>query len=314
MNTKIKRVVLLVSIFLFSGLNCIAAPIGKIAVTVNDKQVSTATAPLYQNGTVFVPIREFAELMEYQVRWIESSNSVELIKMGDISKITLDSKVAEKNGKMVNLIIAPFLLNDITYVPIEVINKYLGFSASWDENNRCINIIPTESVLSRSLVADVLEKNTVIDIANSNLLDNGDFEDGIDGWGTKYKSVISEDYTNAHSGDGSIKIALSDGLAATQYNIKEVLSKNGTGTYLLEFWAKADINDAPLVIYCPKYDNAAGVNVYTSVKLNKEWTKYTVEKNLTWTDLGNPILIFGHDNQANKGFTFWLDDVVYTKK
>ena len=145
-------------------------------------------------------------------------------------------------------------------------------------------------------------------------LDNGDFEDGIDGWGTKYKSVISEDYTNAHSGDGSIKIALSDGLAATQYNIKEVLSKNGTGTYLLEFWAKADINDAPLVIYCPKYDNAAGVNVYTSVKLNKEWTKYTVEKNLTWTDLGNPILIFGHDNQANKGFTFWLDDVVYTKK
>jgi len=94
--------------------------------------------PVIRNGRTLVPVRFIAEALGYDVKWNSSTNSA-VIDNGKIV-MTIDSAIAEINGKSVTLDTAPTLLNDRTMVPLRIIAETLNCTVDWFAENRMIVI------------------------------------------------------------------------------------------------------------------------------------------------------------------------------
>ncbi|KRE45791.1 copper amine oxidase N-terminal domain-containing protein [Paenibacillus sp. Soil724D2] len=100
---------------------------------------------MMKEGTEFVPLRQIAESLGFKVTWNGEARSVTLMKMmmedkgrmedktmkenmmemGNTFVIQIDSKVI-KVGMMDNMLMSePTILNDMTYVPKELVDIYL---------------------------------------------------------------------------------------------------------------------------------------------------------------------------------------------
>lgn len=303
----------LVLCIVFSLVSVFATEIGKIKTVLNGQEVTTAYPPIYIEGSVFVPARQYANMLEYDVKWLEEEYAVEFFKMNSYVKLTLGSNKVHTSLGEYSMAKAPFILAGIIYAPLELINACFGFNASWNEGTRTITVNKNTNFLSREMVPNILERNVVIDTSVLNLIDNGDFEDGITGWYQRYNAVISEDIEVQHSGEASLRVQLNGGLASGAYNVDKILNENGKGTYIFEFWAKANKEQA-VVVYAPNINS--GKHYFSqSVLLTTEWQKYTVEKAVNWTgDIETAVFVIGMDNASKPALTFWLDDVTIIKK
>jgi len=102
-------------------------------INVNDKRVLFDTAPYIDNGTTFVPIRKLMNALGVADDKITYDNGVVQI-YGDNLEITLliNSTKAYVNGQEVQLLSAPIIKDDRTYVPLRFISENLGFKVEFD--------------------------------------------------------------------------------------------------------------------------------------------------------------------------------------
>jgi len=127
----------------------IAAIMSIIPLTINATETPTVKVdgslidfpdqqPVIRNGRTLVPVRFIAEALGYDVKWNDKTNSA-VIDNGKIV-MTIDSAIAEVNGKSVTLDTAPTLLNDRTMVPLRIIAETLNCTVDWFAENRMIVI------------------------------------------------------------------------------------------------------------------------------------------------------------------------------
>lgn len=103
-----------------------------IEVNLDDKTLSFEKAPLLDNGTTLVPFRPLFEAMGLKVGWEPAQQKVTGTKEGLTIVMTIGSKTASVNGKNVQLMQAPKIVDSYTMVPLRFIGESTQALVAWN--------------------------------------------------------------------------------------------------------------------------------------------------------------------------------------
>ena len=115
--------------------------IGQDIMTVNGQAVQLDAAPEIVNGRTFLPLRAIAEIFGATVEWIPDPDIMGVIvTLGDHTiGLQIGNPTAVINGNVVD-IVAPYIKNGRTMVPLRVIGEGLGATVEWDPVYRIVTI------------------------------------------------------------------------------------------------------------------------------------------------------------------------------
>lgn len=164
-KNRLKEIVTmtLASAFLFSGFSTSAlaadAPIPKnpnIQVLMDGKKIKFNGGNPYadNNSRVQVPFRGVGEAMGATVDYNAANNVVTFHKGKNIIKLTINSKTANVNGKLVTMDTIASAKNGRTYVPLRFVSENLGEPVRWDGEGNMVwigeeKIYTVEEVLGK---------------------------------------------------------------------------------------------------------------------------------------------------------------------
>jgi len=140
----------------------------KINVSIDSNPVEFTTDPVSQNGTTLVPMRKIFESLGCTVSWEDSTRTITATKDTVEIKLTLDSTVAYKNGKLINLTVAPQSINGSTYVPPRFVAESLGCNVGWDNDSQTV-LITTNTVNDNNAIAYNGKSYSIIEVDGGNL-------------------------------------------------------------------------------------------------------------------------------------------------
>jgi hypothetical protein len=111
----------------------------QVTVDVNGNALDFSTAPIIQDGRVFVPLRGVFERLgasvDYSNGLITATGSD-----GRTISLTIGSTQATISGQPETIDVAPFIVSSSTFVPLRFISQALGASVNWDENDHVVSI------------------------------------------------------------------------------------------------------------------------------------------------------------------------------
>lgn len=125
---KISVVILLIFALLLQPISAE----NPIKVLLDGKAIVFDTPPVVQNGTTLVPLRAIFEALGASVTWDGATQSVTSTLDATTVKLTINSKVAYKNGAQMTLLAPPAMINGRTLVPVRFISESFGLNVSWD--------------------------------------------------------------------------------------------------------------------------------------------------------------------------------------
>lgn len=129
---KIKHIILaLILIILLCNFTALADTL--IKVTIDDELIVFDSEPFIENGTTLVPMRKIFEALNSDVEWVNETKQIIATDENNCIILTIDSLEAQKNGNNINLLVAPKIINGLTYVPVRFIAEALNTDVSWDE-------------------------------------------------------------------------------------------------------------------------------------------------------------------------------------
>ncbi len=143
----IYSVVLLLVVLVFSQWSVppgLAATDIKLMIDGEPIETETELQPFIHRDRTMVPLRIISEQLGARVDWNGQDRTVH-IKKGDRSVLLrIDSRLAEyaRAGESVYNIsdVAPFIVNDHTFVPLRLISNALGVAIDWDDFSRTVSI------------------------------------------------------------------------------------------------------------------------------------------------------------------------------
>ena len=113
--------------------------IGQDIMTVNGKAVQLDAAPEIVDGRTFLPLRAIAEIFGATVEWIPDTKGVTVTLGDNTIGLQIGNPTAVINGNVVD-IVAPYIKNGRTMVPLRVIAEGLGATVEWDPVYRIVTI------------------------------------------------------------------------------------------------------------------------------------------------------------------------------
>ncbi len=114
---------------------------GGVKVVMNRQQLAFEAAPEIVNGRTMVPIRAIAEALDYNVTFDEAARSVQLAKGEEtielyIGKTGLKHTVPGREAKIKPMDVEPYILQNLTFVPVRFFAEETGMDVQWDEATR----------------------------------------------------------------------------------------------------------------------------------------------------------------------------------
>lgn len=113
----------------------------RIKVNFNGTLLKMDTNPIIVNGNPVLPVRFVMEALGYKVSWNEKEKTATVIKDDHNISLQPNSLEALVDGDKITLNTEVFILNDRTYVPMELLTKTPGIELKWDEQERSVNIL-----------------------------------------------------------------------------------------------------------------------------------------------------------------------------
>lgn len=113
--------------------------IGQDIMTVNGQAVQLDAAPEIKDGRTFLPLRAIAEIFGATVEWIPDTKGVTVTLGDNTIGLQIGNPTAVINGNVVD-IVAPYIKNGRTMVPLRVIAEGLGATVEWDPIYRVVTI------------------------------------------------------------------------------------------------------------------------------------------------------------------------------
>ena len=101
-------------------------------IYINGEFMLTDTLPRIKNGRTLVPLRAFAEMMEFQVKEPDEKGRIEISKDGKTVAFTLGSLEGEKDGEKFKLEAAPEIINNRTLVPVRALAEAFECEVLWN--------------------------------------------------------------------------------------------------------------------------------------------------------------------------------------
>lgn len=114
--------------------------INLVNLYVFGKGVDLSSFPVFENGTLMLPIKEFLSHLGANDFSVDSENQITITYGKNIVAMHLDSDKASLNHKDATLSNSPFLLGDIVYAPAEAVCKSLGFTFKSDTDGSSMSV------------------------------------------------------------------------------------------------------------------------------------------------------------------------------
>jgi len=115
-----------------AGCHCITFLNPAPKIYINGEFMLTDTLPRIKNGRTLVPLRAFAEMMEFQVKEPDEKGRIEISKEGKTVAFTLGSLEGEKDGEKFKLEAAPEIINNRTLVPLRALAEAFECEVEWN--------------------------------------------------------------------------------------------------------------------------------------------------------------------------------------
>lgn len=116
-----------------------------IAVYLNGKQLEFDQSPIIRNDSTLVPFRKIFEELDMTVQWDNTEKRVTAQDEETIISLVIDSPIMYVNGKSVELLTPPVIMNNRTLVPLRAISEAAGADVEWDGVTRTVTITTLES-------------------------------------------------------------------------------------------------------------------------------------------------------------------------
>ncbi len=112
----------------------------EITIAMDNKRLTTDTAPYIKNDRTMVPMRAIFEALGAEVSWDNETMTAIGVKDGVEVKITIGEDRLYKNGEAVQLDAAAEITNDRTMVPVRAISEAFGCNVDWDNETKTVKI------------------------------------------------------------------------------------------------------------------------------------------------------------------------------
>ncbi len=139
MKKLLTLLVMAVLIFSFS-IPVLCSDTNEVRITLDGKEVVSDVPPQIVQSRTFVPIRFVATALGAQVSWDENTRAVGIVKGNDKYTLYIGGD-ALKNGSMLPIDVAPFIVSGRTMVPIRFIAENFGCTVDWNEAERKVIIV-----------------------------------------------------------------------------------------------------------------------------------------------------------------------------
>jgi len=114
--------------------------IGSAIMTVNGNPIKLDASPEIKDGRAFLPIRAISEAFGAYVEWIASTKGITVSLGSKEIGLQIGNPTAVINNEVIVGIVAPYIKNNRTMVPLRVIAEGLGAAVEWDPQTKTITI------------------------------------------------------------------------------------------------------------------------------------------------------------------------------
>ncbi len=143
-NSVYLTALLLTAVILGQWSNLQGLAASDIRLVIDGSVIETSPRPFIHNDRTLVPLRVISEQLGADVGWNNEDRTVH-IKKGDRSVLLrIDSRLVvydTAGQKACNISdVAPFIVEDRTFVPLRLISNALGVDIGWDNDTRTVRI------------------------------------------------------------------------------------------------------------------------------------------------------------------------------
>ncbi len=115
-----------------------------VTVIINGKHITFNDPILNNSGTLLLPMRDFYEAIGAQVYWNQQTKVASSVRNNQTVELTIDSKTALVNGNKVQLLAAPIVYKNRTYIPMRFVSENSDGKVYWDQQNKIVEVILNE--------------------------------------------------------------------------------------------------------------------------------------------------------------------------
>ncbi|MDP5272718.1 stalk domain-containing protein [Chengkuizengella axinellae] len=156
---KTRIIFSMIILSLIFSATAIAEEDTKIQVWIDGEQIQFEEAPFSENGTTLVPFRVLFSELGLNVLWDQETKTVTGINDNIKVELTLNSNEAIVNGETIQLLVAPQLVNNSTFVPLRFVGESTGANVQWDGATKTISIIsPLPEVNDEELILELFDR------------------------------------------------------------------------------------------------------------------------------------------------------------
>lgn len=117
-----------------------------VTVIINGKHIPFKDPIINNNGTILLPMRDFYEAIGAQVTWDQVTKKATSVRNGQTVELTIDSKTAMVNGYAAELLVAPMIYKNRTYIPMRFVSENSDGKVSWDQEKKIVEIELNEAI------------------------------------------------------------------------------------------------------------------------------------------------------------------------
>ncbi|XEC95911.1 stalk domain-containing protein [Paenibacillus tarimensis] len=129
----------------FEPENRIVLQIGKSSYSLNgtvfDIDPGYGTVPQIKSDQAFLPVRFLVEAVGGSIHWDSREQKVTIAANGISMKLYIGNRTVEVDGQPVELEEAPYLAGSRTMLPFRFIGEQLGFTVSWNDERKEIELL-----------------------------------------------------------------------------------------------------------------------------------------------------------------------------
>lgn len=123
-----------------SGDISIVLQLNNLIASVQGSEKRLDVAPYTVNNRTLVPLRFVAEELGAKVDWNPTNQSITVTLNNSVISLWIDQKLANVNGKFVNLDVAPSIYKGRTMVPLRFISENFGMNVNYDSKTKEITV------------------------------------------------------------------------------------------------------------------------------------------------------------------------------
>ncbi|SET94929.1 copper amine oxidase N-terminal domain-containing protein [Paenibacillus sp. NFR01] len=111
-----------------------------IKIMIDGAELKSTAAALLVNGSVIVPSKTIFKSLGATVEWSQVKQQLKATKGSTTIVLTIGSKSAQLNGKVVALNTAPQVIKGTTYIPLKFVAEAFDSTAAWNPKTNSVTI------------------------------------------------------------------------------------------------------------------------------------------------------------------------------